>query len=174
MQGCTLEVNYQNRSSEKGWDEGWFYSKFSHFIKTFTSCACTQWARTGAHCLPHTCGLLNVGQSPHGEFLSMVRLARVTRSWPDALIPEFAQVCNIQLLTTAVSPQFSANSLMELLCKSLGTQKREGHNQAEATCDLHTEPLSPPGHSQKNCTFISCPETQWCPQQSSEVPYSAI
>lgn len=69
--------------------------------------------------LPHTCGLFNVGQSPHGKLFSMVRLAGVTRSWPDALIPEFSQVCDTQLLIPTVSPQFSANSLMELLCKGL-------------------------------------------------------
>lgn len=78
---------------------------------------CAQCTRTGVR--SHTCGLLNVGQSPHGELLSMVRLAGIAGCWPDALIPESAQVCHTQLLTPTVSPQFSANSLMELLGKGL-------------------------------------------------------
>lgn len=115
--------------------------------------ACTRWARTGAHCLPHTCGLLNVGQSPHGELLSVVRLAGVTRSWSDALIPEFAQVCDTQLLPTTVSPQFSANSLMQLLCKGLGTRRERGTIKQK-------QPVAPSPASQwHRITFPTWPQS---------------
>lgn len=73
-----------------------------------------------------TCRLLNVGESPHGELLSVVRLAGVAGSWTDALIAQPAQVGNIQLLTATVSPQLSANPFMELFCKSLETQSPKG------------------------------------------------
>lgn len=80
----------------------------------------------GVHLLlAHTCALFNVRQFPHGELLSVVRLARVAGSWADALITKPAQVCDSQLLAAAVAPQLSADPLVELLCKGLQSRIRQ-------------------------------------------------
>ena len=67
-----------------------------------------------------TCALLHVRQPPHGQLLSVVRLAGIAGRWPDALVAQSPQVSHSQLLTTTVTPQLPADPLVQLLSEGLG------------------------------------------------------
>ena len=67
-----------------------------------------------------TCALLHVRQPPHGQLLSVVRLAGIAGRRPDALVAQSPQVSHSQLLTTRVTPQLPADLLVQLLSEGLG------------------------------------------------------